>query len=32
MRDPPSIDFCEAGEILRYEGKDPIVDAQLRAA
>ena len=32
MRDPPSIAFCEAGEIIRYEGKDLIVDAQLRAA
>ena len=31
-RDPPSIAFCEAGEIIRYEGKDLIVDAQLRAA
>ncbi len=32
MRDPPSIAFCKAGEIIRYEGKDLIVDAQLRAA
>ncbi len=32
MRDPPVVTFCDTGETIRYEGKDVIVDAQLRAA
>ena len=32
MRDPPVVTFCDTGETIRYEGKDIIVDAQLRAA
>ena len=31
-RDPPSIEFSEAGKSIRYEGEDVIVDSQLRAA
>ncbi len=32
MSDLPVVTFCDARGTIRYEGKDVIVDAQLRAA
>lgn len=29
LRDPPDVRFCSAGEIIRYEGKDAVVDPEL---